>query len=100
MRLVDDVDIPEIDNACRKVIESWFQIFEAHRDQKVLLKPSQLYAAYISLDLISTSAGLSFFKPEKSIVLERKFALPPVVESLKKKRELRSSKLLSLRGKS
>ena len=68
-----------------------------------MLKLSQLYVTYISLGLILATLSLSFVKPEELVALDKKFALLsplPIVERLKRKRELPTLRLFTLKWKS
>ena len=85
------------------MIANKFNIDNALRDQKVMLKSSLLYSTYISLGLISISFGLYLVKSEELAPLKRKFLLHPpplVADRLKKKHELAFLKPSSLEGKS
>ena len=95
-----DIDIPEINDSHQEVIESWLRINATLLDQKVMLKLSQLYVTYISLGLISATLSLSFVKPEELVALDKKFALLfplPIAERLKRKRELPTLRLFTLK---
>ena len=55
----------------------WFRIDVGLRDQKLLLKPSKLYATFVSCGLISIVPCLSFIKTKKGSSLKKKFSLSP-----------------------
>ena len=98
-----DIDIPEINDSHQEVIESWLRINATLLDQKVMLKLSQLYVTYISLGLISATLSLPFVKPEELVALDKKFELLsplPIVDRLKRKRELPTLRLFTLKWKS
>ena len=98
-----DIDIPKISDSRQEVIESWLRINATLLDQKVMLKLSQLYVTYISLGLILATLSLSFVKPEELVALDKKFELLsplPIVDRLKRKRELPTLRLFTLKWKS
>lgn len=98
-----DIDIPKISDSRQEVIESWLRINATLLDQKVMLKLSQLYVTYISLGLISATLSLPFVKPEELVALDKKFELLsplPIVDRLKRKRELPTLRLFTLKWKS
>lgn len=66
----------------------WFRIDAGLQDKKLLLKPSQLYATFVSRGLISIVPCLSFIKTKEGSSLEKKFSISPspqVVDRLKRK---------------
>lgn len=87
-----DFEALTLEDSHWKKIARWFQIDVRVQDQKLVLKPSQLYTMFVSQGLISTVRCLSFVKCEEELSLE-KFFLPPlyrVVNQLKRKREASS----------
>lgn len=89
----EDFEALTLEDSHWKKITRWFQIGVRLQDQKLVLKPSQLYTMFVSQGLISTVPCLSFVKCEEELSLEKKFFLPPlyrVVNQLKRKREASS----------